>query len=73
MENFIKMFGAFFGGIIIAIVIGLISSLPVMWLWNSCLVVAIPGINQITWFQAWGILILCNSLFVGTTSTRSSN
>ena len=73
MEEFTKVFVVFFGGVVAAIVVGLIGSLPVMWLWNGCLVAAIPGIKEINWLQAWGILVLCNSLFSGTSTTRSSN
>lgn len=42
---------------------GLFLSLPVWYLWNSCLVPAIPGIKEIGWIQAWGIMILCEFLF----------
>lgn len=52
-------------GIAIAmiVVIGLVLSLPVMWLWNYCLVPATTGLNEIGWLQAWGILVLCGLLF----------
>lgn len=45
--------------------VGLLFSLPVMLLWNGCLVGAIGGVNEITWLQAWGILILFGLLFKG--------
>ena len=48
------------------IAVGLLFSLPVMLLWNGCLVGAINGINEITWLQAWGILVLCGLLFKTT-------
>lgn len=44
--------------VVAAIIIGLIVSYPAMLLWNSCLVPAINGINQVDWIQAWGIMIL---------------
>lgn len=47
----------------LVIVVGLLFSLPVMWLWNECLVGAVTGVNEITWLQAWGILVLCGLLF----------
>ncbi len=47
---------------------GLLFSLPVMWLWNACLVPAIPGIKTIGWLQAWGIMILCGFLFKPSTT-----
>ena len=45
------------------IAVGLLFSLPVMLLWTGCLVGAINGVNEITWLQAWGILVLCGLLF----------
>lgn len=50
-----------FVGIVVAA--GLLFSLPVWLLWNYCLVGAVAGVSQITWLQAWGILILCAFLF----------
>ena len=55
------------GDIILAIILGvslgLLLSLPVMWLWNNALVGAIDGVKEIGWLQAWGIHILCGFLF----------
>ena len=50
----------------VIVVFGLLFSLPVMLLWNGCLVGAIDGINEISWLQAWGILVLCGLLFKAT-------
>ena len=50
-------------------VVGLIMSYPVMLLWNGCFVGAISGVNEITWLQAWGIMILTGLLFKTGTST----
>ena len=57
------------GAATLIIVIGLVLSLPVMLLWNYCLVGAITGINEIGWLQAWGILILFGLLFKSSTVT----
>ena len=56
--------------LLIGIVISLIMSLPVMLLWNYCLVGAITGINEITWLQAWGILVLFGLLFKTHATTK---
>jgi hypothetical protein len=45
---------------------GLILSLPVMWLWNGCLIGAVAGVSEIGWLQAWGISALCGLLFKTT-------
>ena len=63
MEKFIAAIALTIGGIALIAVIGLLFSLPVMWLWNVALVPAIPGLLEIGWLQAWGILILCGFLF----------
>lgn len=52
-------------GVVLGIILGLILALPVMWLWNSVLIAAIPGIKEIGWIQAWGIMLLCQFLFKG--------
>ena len=70
MEKFIAAIMLALGGIALLAVVGLLLSLPVMWLWNGCLVAAIPGIKEIGWLQAWGILILCNFLFKPTASSK---
>jgi len=57
------LLGAFILATIIIVAVGLLFSLPVMLLWNGCLVGAINGINEISWLQAWGILVLCGLLF----------
>lgn len=62
---------ALLGAVIVMIVIiGLLLSLPVMWLWNLCLVPAVAGLNEIGWMQAWGILVLCGLLFKTSASTK---
>ena len=48
---------------IAVIVYGALVSLPVMFLWNYALVSAIAGISQISWLQAWAIMILFGILF----------
>ena len=49
-----------------ALLLSLLVSLPVMLLWNGCLVDAVAGVAEITWLQAWGISILTSILFKET-------
>jgi hypothetical protein len=58
-------------GFALIVVFGLLLSLPVMLLWNAALVPAIPGLVQIGWLQAWGIMILCGFLFKPITASKS--
>jgi hypothetical protein len=71
METIGKIIGIAVVGIAVIVVLGLILSLPVMWLWNACLIAAIPGIKEIGWLQAWGLLVLFGLLFKSNTSQRS--
>ena len=49
--------------VILAIALGALFALPVMWLWNGCLVSAIDGVREVTYLQAWGLYILSHFLF----------
>ena len=66
METLFKIAGLLIAAVAVIVFFGLLLSLPVMWLWNAALVPAIPGLVQIGWLQAWGILILCGFLFKPT-------
>jgi hypothetical protein len=71
MNTFIESFSIVCATILISVIAGVILSYPVMLLWNDSLVPAVPGVKEISWLQAWGILILCNLLFKGTSTTQS--
>ena len=49
-----------------ALLLSFLMSLPVMLLWNGCLVDAVAGVKEITWMQGWGISILASILFKET-------
>ena len=49
----------------LVVFLGLLLSLPIWLLWNSCLVPAVDGVHEITWLQAWGLNILFTGLFKG--------
>ena len=63
MESFAKLAGIFVIWVLLVVVVGLVFSLPVMWLWNWALVPAMPVLREIGWLQAWGIMILSGLLF----------
>lgn len=71
MQNFVTGAAALmFGILIVGLVFGVLFAFPVMWLWNGCLVPAIPTIKEIGWLQAWGLFILCAILFKSTGSSK---
>jgi hypothetical protein len=57
--------------LMLAIVFGFILAYPMMLLWNLCLVPAISVLNEVDWFQMWGINILCGVWFKSTTYSKS--
>jgi hypothetical protein len=50
----------------IAVAFSFILSYPLMELWNSCLVPAVTGLNEVSWTQMWGISILASLLIKST-------
>jgi len=62
-----KSFSAFIIGLLtvagLILLVSAIFALPIQFLWNSCLVDAVNGINPIGFWQALGILILFTILF----------
>lgn len=50
--------------IALAFGLGALKAAIVMWLWNGILV-ALFGLPTLTFWVAWGIMILCSMLFKG--------
>jgi hypothetical protein len=68
MDKLFTAIGALVLFALLVIAGGLLFSLPVWLLWNYCLVGAVAGVAQITWLQAWGIVVLCAFLFKSSSS-----
>lgn len=66
--NLGEIFLVVFGYVLLLFVLAAVMSLPVMLLWNW-LMPLIFGLTEITWFQAWGLLFLCGSLFKSNISS----
>lgn len=62
-DSFDAFLGIFVALVTASLLLGALLALPVMWLWNACLVPAVTGLREIEFLQAWGLLILCNLLF----------
>jgi len=54
--------GMVIGGVIIAAIMALLLGFVVMWLWNW-LMPDIFGLTKITFWQAWGLVVLSHILF----------
>lgn len=70
MEKLIAGIVMLAGFMVLILVIGLISSYPVMLLWNGCLVPAVTVLKEVTWLQAWGIVIISSFLFKSSQSSK---
>jgi len=71
MNTLVKIVGLLAVAAGVIVFFGLLLSLPVMLLWNAALVPAIPGLVEIGWLQAWGIMMLCSFLFKPITASKS--
>ena len=70
MSDFGETLSYVVGFLVLCFLLGLLMSLPVMWLWNW-LMPMIFGLCRLTWIQAWGVSVLCSLLFKpGTTSKK---
>ena len=57
-------------GIAGILALSFLMSWPVYMLWNGCLVDAVTGVREVTWLQAWGLVILCSFLFKPSSVTK---
>jgi hypothetical protein len=63
MEKFAVLIGTVVLGIVGLLLLSFLLSWPVYMLWNGCLVGAVAGVSEVSWWRAWGITILCGFLF----------
>lgn len=61
-KRILAIIGMAIGGVLIAAVIALFFGLIVLWLWNW-LMPEIFGLTTITFWQAWGLVVLSHILF----------
>ena len=67
MEKLFALLFALAGTIAFVLFVCAIFALPVMLLWNYCLVGAVDGIHEIGFWQALGLLILTSLMFKNNT------
>lgn len=60
-----KIIGLTFLGILFAILFAFVFGIVVMWLWNWIMPTIFEGIPEITFWQAFGIILLSKILFSG--------
>lgn len=72
MDKFILLCGLMIFGLINIVIIGIVLSIPIYFLWNW-LMPTIFGLKTITIFQAWGLLIISGMLFKSNISTEKKD
>lgn len=60
-----QLLGRIVGVIVIQIVLTLILAFPIEVLWNVALVPAFDGVNEIGFWQAFGLMVLIQALVNG--------
>lgn len=70
MENFLKVAVVF---VVACLTFALFFGLPVMWLWNTCLVGAVDGVHPISFTRALGIVILVALLTFKADMNKETN
>jgi hypothetical protein len=71
-KRIFAIIGMTLGGVIIAAGMALILGFVVMWLWNW-LMPAILGLTKITFWQAWGLVVLSHILFKSFPHSKNHN
>jgi len=71
MEKISGVVGVVVIGIAGLLLLSFLLSWPVYMLWNGCLVDAVTGVNEVTWLQAWGIVVLSGLLFKTSVNTKA--
>ena len=64
MEKLFAVAALIAGVFVLAMALGLLLAFPVMWLWNW--LAPALGVSTLTYWQSWGIFVLCNLLFKPT-------
>lgn len=71
MAKFIALLIAFIGSLMLAFVIDLFIAFAVEALWNGILVSAVTWAKEISYWHAFGMLLLCNFLFKSAVNTSA--
>lgn len=69
MQNIEKILGVVVGGFVLAVGLGFVMALPVMWCWNY-LMPEVFGLEKLSWFQSWVMLVLSGLLFKTSVSSN---
>ena len=72
MKRSINIISTWIGVLLGLVIIATVLTIPTQYLWNTCLVPAIDGINAIGFRQALGLNVLSTILFKGLVRTKTT-
>jgi hypothetical protein len=73
MEKLFNILTAMAAVVLAVFLIGLVISYPFMLLWNYCLVPAVTVLTEVTWLQAYGILVASGFMFKSTSVSNKKD
>jgi|SaaInlStandDraft_1057018.scaffolds.fasta_scaffold03143_15 hypothetical protein len=72
MKRSINIISTWIGVLLGLVIVATVLTIPTQYLWNTCLVPAIDGINTIGFWQALGLNVLSTILFKGLVRTKTT-
>lgn len=72
METIAQIVGYIFMAIVFVIVLSLIAAFPLMLLWNW-LCPDLFNLPMLTFWQAWGLMVLCGLMFKNNSMSKSKD
>lgn len=66
----LELIGRLFGVIIFIAALSILYAVPVVFLWNWCLVGTIDGVHEINFWKALGISVLFNMITAKSQSSK---
>lgn len=67
----LEKIGTFLGVISLLVALSILYAVPIVFLWNWCLVGTIDGVHEINFWKALGISILINMISAKSTTSQS--
>ena len=69
----LEKIGTFLGAISLLVALSILYAVPVVFLWNWCLVGTIDGVHEINFWKALGISVLFNMITAKSQSSKSKD
>lgn len=73
MKRSINIISTWVGAVLALALLSIIMALPTQWLWNTCLVPAVDGVNPVGFWQALGLNVLASILFKNSQTKKTES